>query len=214
MRSKSSSSMGINRWRSLSEENRCCHEQSLSIIRRHLWDWLPDCRSHRSKFRSRSGFYVPLSSWHQTRFEWSRRRWALFFTSTGIINSGDDKTYDSRTYRDWECGVINVAWNECATGFNSGNSWRNPFIFQPSFFYTEQNLAISILKLLEQPQSVDLPRVRNWIDRFTQSQKITLSPEQQQAVEMSATQRVMILTGGPGCENHHPYHRCAVESYG
>ncbi len=34
--------------------------------------------------------------------------------------------------------------------------------FQPSFFYTEQNLAISILKLLEQPQSVDLPRVRSW----------------------------------------------------
>jgi ATP-dependent exoDNAse (exonuclease V) alpha subunit len=46
---------------------------------------------------------------------------------------------------------------------------------------------------------VDLPRVRSWIDRFTQSQGISLSPEQQQAVEMSATQRVMILTGGPGC---------------
>jgi exodeoxyribonuclease V alpha subunit len=74
-----------------------------------------------------------------------------------------------------------------------------PLYFQPSFFYTEQNLAISILKLLEQPQAVDLPRVRNWIDRFTQSQGISLSPEQQQAVEMAATQRVMILTGGPGC---------------
>ena len=74
-----------------------------------------------------------------------------------------------------------------------------PLYFQPSFFYTEQNLAISILKLLEQPQAVDLPRVRSWIDRFTQSQRISLSPEQQQAVEMSATQRVMILTGGPGC---------------
>jgi exodeoxyribonuclease V alpha subunit len=74
-----------------------------------------------------------------------------------------------------------------------------PLYFQPSFFYTEQNLAISILKLLEQPQSVDLPRVRSWIERFTQSQGISLSPEQQQAVEMSATQRLMILTGGPGC---------------
>ena len=71
--------------------------------------------------------------------------------------------------------------------------------FQPSFFYTEQNLANLTLKLRQQLQSVDLPRVRNWIDRFTSSQGISLSPQQQQAVEMAATERVMILTGGPGC---------------
>jgi exodeoxyribonuclease V alpha subunit len=71
--------------------------------------------------------------------------------------------------------------------------------YQPSFFYTEQNLANLTLKLRQQPQTVDLPRVRDWIDRFTKSRGISLSPQQQQAVEMAATERVMILTGGPGC---------------
>jgi exodeoxyribonuclease V alpha subunit len=46
--------------------------------------------------------------------------------------------------------------------------------------------------------TVDLPRVRNWSERFTQAKRIELSPQQQQAVEMAASQRVTILTGGPG----------------
>jgi exodeoxyribonuclease V alpha subunit len=73
------------------------------------------------------------------------------------------------------------------------------FYFQPSFYYTEQSLATLAIKLSGQPQPVDLPRVRDWIDRFTQSKGITLSEQQQQAVEMSATSRILILTGGPGC---------------
>jgi exodeoxyribonuclease V alpha subunit len=74
-----------------------------------------------------------------------------------------------------------------------------PLYFQPSFFHTEQNLATLTLKLLQPPPVVDLPRVRSWIERFTNSRGISLSIEQQQAVEMAATERVMILTGGPGC---------------
>jgi exodeoxyribonuclease V alpha subunit len=74
-----------------------------------------------------------------------------------------------------------------------------PLYFQPSFFHTEKNLASLTLKLLLPPPVVDLPRIRSWIDRFTASRQISLSPQQQQAVEMAATERVMILTGGPGC---------------
>jgi exodeoxyribonuclease V alpha subunit len=74
-----------------------------------------------------------------------------------------------------------------------------PLHYQPSFFHTEQNLANLTLKLLEQRRATDLPRVRNWIDRFTASRKIELSVEQQRAVEMAASESVMILTGGPGC---------------
>jgi exodeoxyribonuclease V alpha subunit len=74
-----------------------------------------------------------------------------------------------------------------------------PLYFQPSFYYTEQSLATLAGKLSGQPQPVDLPRVRDWIDRFTHSKGITLSEQQQQAVEMSATSRILILTGGPGC---------------
>ncbi len=45
---------------------------------------------------------------------------------------------------------------------------------------------------------------RAWVEQkaikeVIQNQGISLSPEQQQAVEMAATQWVMILTGGPCC---------------
>jgi exodeoxyribonuclease V alpha subunit len=71
-----------------------------------------------------------------------------------------------------------------------------PLYFQPSFFYTEQSLANLTLDLLQQSPVVDMAWVRSWIDRFTANHKISLSPEQQQAVEMAATERVMILTRG------------------
>lgn len=70
--------------------------------------------------------------------------------------------------------------------------------YKPVFFHTEQNLAAQLHQLLAHPVTVDLPRVRNWIERFTRSKGIELSPQQQQAVEMAASLRVMILTGGPG----------------
>jgi exodeoxyribonuclease V alpha subunit len=80
------------------------------------------------------------------------------------------------------------------------NSTDNiPVCYKPTFFYTEQNLAQRLHQQLSYPVTVDLPRVQNWIERFTQSRGIELSAQQQQAVEMAACSRVMILTGGPGC---------------
>ncbi len=70
--------------------------------------------------------------------------------------------------------------------------------YQPAFFHSEQNLASRLQQLLSRPLAVDLPRVRAWIDRFTEATGMQLSPEQRQAVEMSASNRVLILTGGPG----------------
>jgi len=70
--------------------------------------------------------------------------------------------------------------------------------YKPTYFHTEQNLAQLISGRLSQPITQDIPRVRAWIDRFTASHKIQLSQQQQQAVEMAAYSRVMILTGGPG----------------
>ncbi len=74
-----------------------------------------------------------------------------------------------------------------------------PLCYKPVFFHTEQNLATQLKILLANPLTVDLPRVQNWIERFTASREIELSPQQRQAVEMAASSRVMILTGGPGC---------------
>ncbi|RCJ41998.1 exodeoxyribonuclease V subunit alpha [Nostoc minutum NIES-26] len=70
--------------------------------------------------------------------------------------------------------------------------------YKPTFFHTEMNLAQMISRRLSQPIVQDIPRVRAWIERFTTSRKIQLSPQQQQAVEMAAYSPIMVLTGGPG----------------
>lgn len=79
-----------------------------------------------------------------------------------------------------------------------GNREHEFIYYQPAFYHSEQNLAAQLQQLLSHPVTADLPRVRNWIERFTQAKGIELSPQQQQAVEMAASQRVTILTGGPG----------------
>jgi exodeoxyribonuclease V alpha subunit len=71
--------------------------------------------------------------------------------------------------------------------------------YQPAFFQTEQNLAQQLRQLLVRPMTVDLPRVRRWLERFRAKTAIELSEQQQLAVEMAASLRVLVLTGGPGC---------------
>ncbi|MGK7955247.1 MAG: ATP-dependent RecD-like DNA helicase [Crocosphaera sp.] len=77
-----------------------------------------------------------------------------------------------------------------------GEMW---LCYKPTFYHTEANLAKLLLKHIEQPLTVDLPRVENWIERYTQSKGIQLSPQQREAVVKAASSRVMVLTGGPGC---------------
>jgi exodeoxyribonuclease V alpha subunit len=71
--------------------------------------------------------------------------------------------------------------------------------YKPSFFQTEQNLAQRLRQQLTSPVTVDLPRVRRWLLRFREKTGIELSEQQQQAVEIAASERVLVLTGGPGC---------------
>ncbi|MBD6621292.1 AAA family ATPase, partial [Komarekiella sp. 'clone 1'] len=71
--------------------------------------------------------------------------------------------------------------------------------YKPTYFHTEQNLAQLIHNKLSQSVVQDMPRVSDWIERFTKTRKIQLSEQQRLAVEMAAYSRVMILTGGPGC---------------
>jgi len=70
--------------------------------------------------------------------------------------------------------------------------------YAPAFFYTEQGLTRRVQQLLRHTAPVELPRVEQWIDRFTAKTGLQLSDQQRQAVIMSATHRVLILTGGPG----------------
>jgi exodeoxyribonuclease V alpha subunit len=71
--------------------------------------------------------------------------------------------------------------------------------YAPAFYYTEQALATRLAAFARSPVSVDLSRVKRWIERYTEKRGITLSEEQRQAVELAASSRVLVLTGGPGC---------------
>ena len=70
--------------------------------------------------------------------------------------------------------------------------------YAPPFYQAERNLATRVEMILAAPLEVDMPRVRQWIKRFIDRAGMTLSEEQQQAVGMTASQRLCILTGGPG----------------
>lgn len=70
--------------------------------------------------------------------------------------------------------------------------------YTPPFFRAEQTLAERLQRLMQQPLTVDLLRVQQWIERFMAQTGLSLSDQQQQAVETAAGQRVLILTGGPG----------------
>jgi exodeoxyribonuclease V alpha subunit len=70
--------------------------------------------------------------------------------------------------------------------------------YLPLFFQAEYRLSQGLQRLLMTPLEVDLERVKQWIDRFVETTGITLSQQQQQAVVMAASHRILILTGGPG----------------
>lgn len=70
--------------------------------------------------------------------------------------------------------------------------------YSPPFYGAEYKIAERLAWLLSMPIPVDLPRVQRWIERFTEKTGLPLSQQQRQAVEMAASQRVLILTGGPG----------------
>jgi len=72
--------------------------------------------------------------------------------------------------------------------------------YAPAFYYTEQALATRLSTFARAPVGANLlPRVRRWIEMYTEKRAITLSQEQRHAVELAATSRLLVLTGGPGC---------------
>ncbi len=70
--------------------------------------------------------------------------------------------------------------------------------YKPTFFYTEQNLAQILQQRLTYPINPDIPRVTTWLERFSQSRRVSLSPEQREAVETAAYSKITVITGGPG----------------
>ena len=71
-------------------------------------------------------------------------------------------------------------------------------IYLPSLWQAERSVARRITNLLQHPVKVDLLRVDGWLERYAEGTKLTLSTEQNAAIIQAVSQRVMILTGGPG----------------
>src|SRR6266568_5008992 len=81
-----------------------------------------------------------------------------------------------------------------------GDLTESRICYAPAFYYTEQALAARLSTFVRTPVGVDLlPRVQRWIDLYTEKRGITLSEEQRHSVELAATSRLLVLTGGPGC---------------
>lgn len=77
-----------------------------------------------------------------------------------------------------------------------------PCIYLPPFYYAEGGIATKIRLLLDSQRdrlafyrSADWPRVFDWLDAHS---SFTLADRQKEAVLMALTQKVGILTGGPG----------------
>jgi len=81
--------------------------------------------------------------------------------------------------------------------------------YAPAFYHTEQALATRLSAFVRRPVAVDLSRVQRWTLRYTQQRGITLSQEQRQAVELAASSRLLVLTGGPGCGKTFTFRCCS-----
>ena len=80
-----------------------------------------------------------------------------------------------------------------------GDLTEQRICYAPAFYHTEVALAKRLARFAQRPVEVDLPRVGRWIDTFTHKRDIHLSAEQRRAVELAASSRILVLTGGPGC---------------
>jgi exodeoxyribonuclease V alpha subunit len=70
--------------------------------------------------------------------------------------------------------------------------------YAPAFYHTEVALSARLSAFARTPVMVDVPRVQRWISGYTQKKGMTLSEAQRRAVELAASSRLLVLTGGPG----------------
>jgi len=70
--------------------------------------------------------------------------------------------------------------------------------YSKSLYFDELYVARKILRMRPHLR-VDQKRVEDWILRYCQSRAISLSDEQTSAIKGIASEKISILTGGPGC---------------
>ena len=79
-----------------------------------------------------------------------------------------------------------------------GLEGAEPWLYLKPLFLAELGVARSILALLDGPHplpEVDTEAALNWIE---QRMNLTLADSQRQAIQLAATEKVLVITGGPG----------------
>lgn len=75
--------------------------------------------------------------------------------------------------------------------------------YLPAFYRAETGSAARLKLLLTRPLEVDAEFVQTWMQQYGESSDLPLSEEQRQAIHLAVSQRVVILTGGPGVGKSH-----------
>ncbi|SDB54189.1 exodeoxyribonuclease V alpha subunit [Desulfonatronum thiosulfatophilum] len=71
-------------------------------------------------------------------------------------------------------------------------------VYLSHFHRWENEIAQRLRELIQHPAAVDKSKLRNVLAQLEARHRITLSPQQRQAVEDACLNKVFILTGGPG----------------
>lgn len=71
-------------------------------------------------------------------------------------------------------------------------------VYLPAYWHTEVALARRVRENAAGASAVDRERVQRWLERWSAQQKLTLAPEQQQAILEGVERHLLVLTGGPG----------------
>ncbi|HEY9839857.1 MAG TPA: ATP-dependent RecD-like DNA helicase [Candidatus Obscuribacterales bacterium] len=74
----------------------------------------------------------------------------------------------------------------------------NPDVFHRPLWEAENGAARRLKELLVVPKAADVSGLAAWLAEYESAQGVEFSPEQRSSVEMAATSKVFILTGGPG----------------
>lgn len=75
---------------------------------------------------------------------------------------------------------------------------KTPTHWRPELLAAEYGIADVLARLMDRPLEVDMERVETWITRYNQAANAPLSETQAKAVRQAVSNRVFILTGGPG----------------
>jgi exodeoxyribonuclease V alpha subunit len=75
----------------------------------------------------------------------------------------------------------------------------NPFYYSNSLYWDEIHLSRRLKEIIKFKPDTNVDRVRNWLEKYCERIKMSLSDEQFETVISVSTQPFSIITGGPGC---------------